>query len=253
MSDRTQRLTRRQQKLSEKGTYRDNIVRIPTLQHLHMELKEFGPITDNQASTFQAYGEGNHLSLIGCAGTGKTFISMYLALKEIYFGKSKRKKLIIVRSAQSSKDIGFLPGTEKQKTEVYENVYKAICSELFGRDDAYEVLKNKNVIEFHSTSFLRGTTIDNAIIIIDECQNLKQQEWFTVLTRVGNHSRVVVCGDTKQDDLTSERYKEVSGIHDLIRVMQEIPEVSFIKFGIDDIVRSGFVRSVIIASYKLNI
>lgn len=249
MSVQTQpRLSKRQRKLAEKG-----LVKFPSIQQQNFELKQIYPITDNQVRTFEAYNEGDNLFLHGCAGTGKTFISMYLALKEIYSEKSHRRRLVIVRTAQSSKDIGFLPGNEKQKLEVYEAPYRAICSELFHRDDAYSILKQRGIVEFQSTSFLRGTTIDNAIILVDEVQNMRQQEWFTVLTRTGDNSRVILCGDSKQDDLTSERYKEQSGIYSLLKVFDVMNNASLVEFEVDDIVRSGFVRELILAAYKLGL
>jgi phosphate starvation-inducible protein PhoH len=248
MSAKAQRLTKRQQRLHEKG-----LMRFPTIQQINFELKHIQPITDNQVKTFNAYDRGDNLFLHGCAGTGKTFISIYLALREIEGSRSRRRKLVIIRSAQSSKDIGFLPGNEKQKLEVYEAPYKAICAELYHRDDAYDILKQKGIIEFHSTSFLRGTTIDDAVIIVDECQNTRYVELRTVLTRTGDKSRVVLCGDTKQDDLTSERFKEASGLRDMMKVFDHMDAMSTIQFDIDDIVRSGFVRDFIIAENELGL
>lgn len=252
MSNRAQRLTKRQQRLAEKGESK-TISKFPTIRQLNLELKHIQPITDNQVRTFLAYDKGNNLFLHGCAGTGKTFISMYLALKELEDGRSRRRKLVIIRTAQSSKDIGFLPGDEKRKLEVYEAPYKAICAELYHRDDAYEILKQKGLIEFHSTSFLRGTTIDDAVILVDEVQNQRYVELRTVLTRTGDHSRVVLCGDTKQDDLTSERYKESSGLVNMMKVFGRMGHMNTIQFEIDDIVRSGFVRDFIIAENQLGL
>lgn len=248
MSRNAQRLTKRQQKLADKG-----VMKFPTIRQLHFELNHIQPITDNQVRTFLSYEKGNNLFLHGCAGTGKTFISIYLALKEIEDGRTRRRKLVIIRTAQSSKDIGFLPGSEKQKLEVYEAPYKAICAELYHRDDAYDILKQKGIIEFHSTSFLRGTTIDDAIILVDEVQNQRYVELRTVLTRTGDHSRVILCGDTKQDDLTSERYKESSGLVDMMKVFGRMGQMNTIQFEIDDIVRSGFVRDFIIAENELGL
>jgi phosphate starvation-inducible protein PhoH len=254
MAERTQRLTKRQQRLAEKGNPRKECTpKVPSLQQQHFELKSVVPITDNQIKTFNAFDDGDHIFLHGCAGTGKTFISFYLALKEIMSGKTKRTKLIIIRNAQSSKDIGFLPGTEKENLAVYEAAYKAICSELFNRGDAYDVLKTKGIIEFHSTSFLRGTTIENAVILVDEVQNQRYSEMRTVLTRTGDNSRIILCGDTKQDDLTSERFKETSGLRDMMRVFDNMDSMSTIHFEIDDIVRSGFVKAFIIAEYNLGL
>lgn len=234
------KLSKRQKRLAEK-----------TQINLNLELRETNPITDNQALTFQYYQQGFHLSLLGCAGTGKTYISLYLALREVLNGKTGKRRVVIIRTPQSSKEIGFLPGSEKQKLEVYEAPYKAICNELFGRGDAYEILKQKGVLEFSGTSFLRGTTIDDSIIVVDEVQNQRYQEIRTILTRVGERSRVVICGDTKQDDLTSERYKETSGIHDMMRVFDELKCVKQVEFVEDDIVRGDFVRDFIIAENRV--
>lgn len=252
MVAKTQRLTKRQQRLAEKGNEKQ-LMKFPTMGQLHLNLRDIGPITDNQIETFKAYNRGDNLFLHGCAGTGKTFISMYLALKEIADKSSLRRKLVLIRTAQSSKDIGFLPGDEKRKLEVYEAAYRAICSELYQRDDAYDILKQKGIIEFHSTSFLRGTTIDDAVIIIDEAQNCRYQEIRTVLTRTGDHSRIVICGDTKQDDLTSERFKETSGLSNVMQVFKRMDHMTTVEFEIDDIVRSGFVRDFIIAENELGL
>jgi phosphate starvation-inducible protein PhoH len=216
-----------------------------------MEMKTIRPMTTNQELAFEAYEDDMHMFLHGCAGTGKTFITLYLALREVFSGKSECNRVVIIRSAQSSKDIGFLPGSEKQKAEVYEAPYKALCSELFGRGDAYDILKQKGTIEFHTTSFLRGTTIDKAIIVVDEIQNQRYSEMRTVLTRVGESSKLVLCGDTRQDDLTSARYNETSGLKDMMEVLNKMNSLETIQFGVDDIVRSGFVREFIIAEYEL--
>jgi len=246
----TQRLTKRQQRLAEKGAA---VKLVPTIKQQHFDLKDIYPITDNQVKTFDAYDEGKNLFLHGCAGTGKTFVSIYLALNEIMNERSPRKKLVIIRNTQSSKDQGFLPGNVKEKGEVFEAAYRAICCELFHRDDAYEILKQKGIIEFHTTSYLRGTTIDNAIILVDEVQNQRYVELRTVLTRTGDHSRVILCGDTKQDDLSSTRYNEVSGLKDMMKVFERMGYMSTVQFGVDDIVRSGFVKSFIIAEYELGL
>lgn len=247
MSSQTStRLTKRQRKLSEKSS-------INSIKQQNMQLKHIEPMTENQEKVFEAYQKGHNLFLHGCAGTGKTFIALWLGLKELESQKTKKNKIVIIRSAQSSKDIGFLPGSEKQKLEVYEGAYRGICSELFGRADAYDVLKSKGIIEFHSTSFWRGSTIDDAIIIFDEVQNTRYSEFRTILTRVGNNARIILCGDSKQDDLTSERFKEQSGIQEMMKVFTMMNMISVIHFTIDDIVRSGFVKDFLIAEYTLGI
>jgi phosphate starvation-inducible protein PhoH len=245
----TQRLTRRQQRLDEKGT----IKLVPTIKQQHFDLENIYPMTDNQVVTFDAYDDGKNLFLHGCAGTGKTFISMYLALNEIMNERTNLKKLVIIRNTQTSKNQGFLPGNAKEKSEIFESAYKAICSELFHRDDAYDVLKQKGIIEFHTTSYLRGTTIDNAIILVDEVQNQSYVELRTVLTRTGENSRIILCGDTKQDDLSSARYNEESGLKDMMKVFERMNFMFTVHFGVDDIVRSGFVKSFIIAEYELGL
>jgi phosphate starvation-inducible protein PhoH len=240
--------TKRQQRLEQKAALRKTTQ--PNIRST-MDMKPIHPITANQETVFEAYEDGMHLFLHGCAGTGKTFISLYLALQELAAGKSECQRVVIIRTAQSSKDIGFLPGSEKQKAEVYEAPYRALCAELYGRGDAYEILKQRGIIEFHTTSFLRGTTIDKAIIIVDEVQNCRYSEIRTVLTRVGKDSRIVLCGDTRQDDLTSARYNETSGLKDIMEVLNNMSGIETIQFGVDDIVRSGFVREFIIAEYEL--
>lgn len=243
-----QRLTKRQSRLAEKG-----VEKFPTINQLHFDLKPIKPMTHNQGKVFSAYKEESNVCLIGAAGTGKTFLSIYLALQEISDKCSPRRKLIIIRTAQPSKQIGFLPGDEKRKLEVYEAPYKAICSELYHRADAYEILKQKGIIEFHGTSFLRGTTLEDSIILIDEIQNMGYQEMRTVVTRLGNNSRLVICGDIRQDDLTSERYKETSGLSTLLQVLQKMNQVTTVEFYPEDVVRSGFVREFLLAEYDLRL
>lgn len=248
MSAPSRATTRRQKRLELKA--QDNIKQ-QSVKAQHFDLRPIKPMTANQRKTFEAYEDGFNLFLHGSPGVGKSFLGIYLSLREILNTRSDYKKLVIVRSAQASKNIGFLPGDEKKKLEVYEAPYRGICNELFGRGDAYDVLKQKGIVEFQSTSFLRGTTIDDAIILIDEAQNSSYMELKTVLTRAGNDSKVIVCGDMNQDDLTSTRYNEVSGISSLKKVFDRIPSIHTIEFGVEDIVRSGFVRSFIIAEGEL--
>lgn len=241
-----QRLTRRQQKLSDKG-----LTKVPTLKQSHFELSLVKPKTANQEKVFAAYKQGCDLFVHGAPGTGKTFLTLYLALLEVLDSRSTRNKIVIVRSSQPSKQIGFLPGDEKKKMEVYSTPYKAACAKLFNRGDAYEILMQKGLIEFESTSFLRGNEFENAILFLDESQNLTFQELSTVLSRAGANTRVVICGDINQDDLTSKRYNEESGLSKISRILGEMDNVAKIEFGVEDIVRSGFVRKFIEASIKL--
>ena len=149
--------------------------------------------------------------------------------------------------------MGFLPGNQKEKMAVYEAPYVSIATKLFGRGDAYAVLKQKNLIEFISSSFLRGETFDDCILIVDECQNMSDQELHTIMTRVGNNCKIIFCGDVKQDDLTSERKKEVSGLRTFMQIIKNMREFEFVEFVADDIVRSDLVKSYIIERDRLGL
>ena len=196
------------------------------------------PMTDNQARAFESWDDGANLMLHGIAGTGKTFLGLYFSLKEVMSKNTHYKKVFIVRSVVPTRDIGFLPGSQKP--------YYDIASKLFERGDAYEILKQRNHVEFISTSFLRGSTFDDCIIVVDEVQNMSDQELHTVMTRVGENCRIIFCGDVKQDDLTSERKKEMSGLRLFMKVIKKMKEFNFIEFEASDIVRSKLVKSYII-------
>lgn len=213
------------------------------------DLLTFSPITSNQEKTFKSYKNGDHLLLHGIAGTGKTFMSLYLALEEVLDPATVFDDIFIVRSAVTTRDIGFLPGDEQEKVSIYEAPYRAICRELFGMKDAYDSLKQQCNIKFMSTSFIRGITINNAVLIVDECQNLNFHELDSIITRVGKNSKIIFCGDYTQTDLTRENDR--NGIQKFMRILHEIPSFSTIEFDIDDIVRSDFLKDYIIKKYKL--
>jgi phosphate starvation-inducible protein PhoH len=213
-------------------------------QAAHFELKHIKPLTPNQEKAFNSYRLGYHLMLHGFAGTGKTFCALYLALNEILTGNSVYNKIIIVRSVVPSRDMGFLPGSMKEKAAVYEEPYREICDNLFGRGDGYDILKMKGLVQFTTTSFLRGITFNNAIVILDESQNLTFQEADTVMTRMGDESRIIVCGDFRQTDLL-KRYEQ-EGITQLMAITKRINTFEHVEFQKEDIVRSGLVRSYII-------
>ena len=213
------------------------------------DLLTFSPITETQEKTFHAYNENKHLLLHGIAGTGKTFMSLYLALEEVLDPGTVYDDVFIVRSVVSTRDIGFLPGDEQEKVSIYEAPYRSICRELFGMKDAYDALKQQNNIKFMSTSFIRGITINNAVVIVDECQNLNFHELDSIITRVGKNSKIIFCGDYTQTDLTRENDKR--DILNFMKILKSINEFETIEFNIDDIVRSDFLKSYIIAKYKL--
>lgn len=183
--------------------------------------------------------------LHGIAGTGKTFISLYLALEDLLKKNSQYNSVVIVRSVVPSRDMGFLPGNVKEKAKVYEEPYKAICDDLFGRGDGYNILREKNLVEFVTTSHLRGMTFNNAIIVADEYQNMTFQELDTLITRTGENSRLIFCGDIRQTDLQRDREKQ--GILTFTEIVAKIESFASVEFGIDDIVRSELVKQYIIA------
>lgn len=210
-------------------------------QKQHFSIRNIEPLTENQSKVFDAYEEGKNIVLSGSAGSGKSFLAMYLALKELIKNSSSHyKKLIIIRSAVPSRDLGFVPGTLEEKSKIYQDPYMNIANELIGRGDAWHFLVNKEIIEFQTTSFLRGLTFNNCIIIFDEFQSATFHEIDTVLTRIGENCRFLLCGDFNQNDLSIKREK--SGFQDAVSILKNIDDVEEVRFTIDDVVRSGFVR-----------
>ena len=224
-----------------------------TRQESGLVLRDITPLTDTQREVFESYNSGFNAVLHGCAGTGKTFLSSYLAIRDIMNKVDQKQKLIIVRSVVPTRDMGFLPGSISEKSKVYEAPYQAIFTELFGRGDAYEVLKQKHKVVFTTTSFVRGQTWDDAIILVDEFQNMSWQELNTIITRVGENSRIMFSGDGKQDDLTSTRYSTESGAAKFVNVLKQMDSFAAVDFGPDDIVRSDFVREYIQTCYEMGI
>lgn len=210
-------------------------------------LELVSPKTDNQGIFFDTFDDYTVHFLTGHPGTGKTFIAIARALEELEDLKSPYTHIKIIRSNVSGRDMGHLPGDVHEKMAVFEMPYINIVNRLYDTGTAYSSLKHKKLIEFHSTSFLRGSTIDDCIMIIDEAQNMSQQELFTLLTRVGENCKVIICGDKNQDDLTSKRYNTESGYVFFDKVFSTMSSVKRIQFGTTDIVRSGFVKELIIA------
>lgn len=213
-------------------------------------LLDIQPLTKNQTVLFDAYDLDKHLFVYGCAGTGKTFCALYLALKDVLDDLTPYDKIVIVRSLVATREIGFLPGDHEDKSSLYQIPYKNMVKYMFecNTDAEFEMLygnlKAQETIKFWSTSFIRGTTLDNSIIIVDECQNLNFHELDSIITRVGDNSRIMFCGDATQSDLT--KTNERNGILDFMKIIQRMPEFESIEFGIEDIVRSGLVKSYIV-------
>jgi len=217
-------------------------------------LIDIEPITDNQKKLFESYSAGKHLVAYGTAGTGKTFITLYNALADILDESTPYEKIYLVRSLVSTREIGFLPGDHEDKADIYQIPYKNMVKYMFQMpSDAdfemlYGNLKAQDSIKFWSTSFIRGTTLDNAIIIVDEFQNLNFHELDSIITRVGENSKIVFCGDASQTDLV--KTNDRNGIHDFLNILRKMPSFDIIEFGIDDIVRSGLVKEYIIAKLE---
>ena len=221
------------------------------------DLVTIKPITDNQKEIFSTWKKGLNQFLFGAAGTGKTFVSMYLALQEVMDLKKSADKVILVRSLIPTREIGFLPGDEEDKSALYQVPYRNMVQFMFEMPNEqafnglYDKLKSQGSLYFLSTSFLRGLTFDNSIIIVDECQNLNFHELDTIITRVGQDSKIMFCGDFGQTDLIKNNEK--NGLHDFMRILEEMKEFNCTEFNIGDIVRSGFVRSYLINKTKMGI
>ena len=220
-------------------------------------LLDIEPITDNQKKLFDSYSEGKHLVAYGTAGTGKTFISLYNALSDVLDETTPYERIYLVRSLVSTREIGFLPGDHEDKADIYQIPYKNMVKYMFQMpSDAdfemlYGNLKAQETIKFWSTSFIRGTTLDNAVIIVDEFQNLNFHELDSIITRVGENSRIIFSGDASQTDLV--KTNDRNGIHDFLNILRKMPSFDIIEYGIDDIVRSGLVKEYIISKLEVGL
>ena len=212
------------------------------------------PITDNQKRLFESYDSGKHIIAYGSAGTGKTFVTLYNALKDVLDEKTPYERIYIVRSLVSTREIGFLPGDHEDKSDIYQVPYKHMVKYMFQMssdadfDMLYGNLRAQDTIKFWSTSFLRGTTLDNAIVIVDEFQNLNFHELDSIITRVGENTKIMFCGDATQTDLV--KTNEKNGIVDFMRILRAMPSFDVIEFGLEDIVRSGLVKEYIVAKIE---
>jgi len=220
-------------------------------------LLDIEPITDNQKKLFDSYAEGKHLVAYGTAGTGKTFISLYNALSDVLDETTPYERIYLVRSLVSTREIGFLPGDHEDKADIYQIPYKNMVKYMFQMptDADFEMLygnlKAQETIKFWSTSFIRGTTLDNAIVIVDEFQNLNFHELDSIITRIGENSRIIFCGDASQSDLV--KTNDRNGIHDFLNILRKMPSFDIIEYGIDDIVRSGLVKEYIISKLEVGL
>ena len=220
-------------------------------------MRKITPLTPNQEELFRCYENNQNIVAYGCAGTGKTFITLYNALKDVLDPKTPYEKIYIVRSLVSTREIGFLPGDHEDKSSLYQIPYKNMVKYMFEMPSEadfemlYGNLKTQGTIDFWSTSFIRGTTFDNAIIIVDEFQNLNFHELDSIITRVGENTKIMFCGDATQTDLVKQN--ERSGIADFMRVLRIMPSVDIIEFGVEDIVRSGLCKEYLLSKLELNL
>jgi len=246
----TERANRKQKRIARQNGDQEESNR-PSFKSQTFQMKRINPMTENQKLVFQLFEEGKHLILHGMAGTGKTFLSMYLSLESLMDGTSDQKKIYIVRSVVPTRDMGFLPGNQKEKMKVYEAPYYGICTEIYGRSDAYDILKQKNAIEFISTSFIRGITMNDCFVIVDEINNMTFHELDSIITRIGKNCRVIFSGDFRQSDLTKEQ--ERNGLKDFIKVLDKMSDFAHVDFKAEDIVRSKLVKEYIIAREKMGL
>jgi predicted ribonuclease YlaK len=220
-------------------------------------MKEIDPLTDNQEEFFKSYQLNQNIAAYGCAGTGKTFIALYSALRDVLDERSPYEKIYIVRSLVATREIGFLPGDHEDKSSLYQIPYKNMVKYMFEMPDEssfemlYGNLKTQGTISFWSTSFIRGTTLDNAILIVDEFQNLNFHELDSIITRVGENSKIIFCGDATQSDLV--KTNEKNGVIDFMRILRVMPSFDIIEFDVKDIVRSGLVKEYIIAKMEIGL
>ena len=220
-------------------------------------MRDIEPLTDNQKKLFDSYKNGKNLVAYGAAGTGKTFITLFNALQEVLNPSTPYDKIYIVRSLVATREIGFLPGDHEDKSSLYQIPYKNMVKYMFEMpSDAdfqmlYGNLKAQDTIDFWSTSFIRGTTLDRAIIIVDEFQNLNYHELDSIMTRVGTDTKIMFCGDATQTDLIKQN--ERNGIHDFMRILRVMPSLNIIEFGVEDIVRSGLCKEYLLAKLELGL
>lgn len=214
------------------------------------QLLDISPLTPTQDKVFEEWTKDKNLCLYGVAGTGKTFVALYLALKSVLDENTPYEKIYIVRSLVATREIGFLPGDHDDKAALYQIPYKNMVQYMFEMpsdsdfDILYDKLKEQETVSFWSTSFIRGTTLDNSIVIVDEMQNLNFHELDSIITRVGENAKIMFCGDASQSDLTKSN--ERNGILDFVRIIQQMESFDLIEFGVDDIVRSGLVKEYLV-------
>lgn len=249
MKARAKALTSNQAKRSTRGASNSNSISVENMMQ-HWTLKTVVPITPNQHLAKEAFDKGLNVGMIGTKGTGKTYLGLYMAIKWLMDSQTDGldKKIVILRSTVQVRDEGFQPGNHKDKASPYESRYRNITNQLLMDPKAYMTLKAREKIIFDTTAFLRGEEFEDAIVLIDECQNMNYHELDTCLGRLGQGCRLILCGDTKQDDLAVGRNKkDVSGLQKMLEILSLVKSYRGVRFGVEDVVRSGFVKELILA------
>ena len=205
------------------------------------------PRTKNQNTYFKLLKSKNIVFAVGPAGTGKTFIAVAKAVASLQEGKVN--KIILSRPAvEAGEKLGFLPGDLKEKVDPFlRPIYDALYSML-----PFEQVEKKisnNIIEIAPIAFMRGRTLEDCFIILDEAQNTTKIQMKMFLTRLGKNSQMVVVGDITQIDLVSERE---SGLKDASKKLKKIDDIGFIEMNEQDVVRHDLVKKIISAYEKDN-
>jgi|TARA_R110002073_G_scaffold246845_2_gene409613 phosphate starvation-inducible protein PhoH and related proteins len=245
----TKKLTKRERRILRQEGVIDINNKINHAKFGIVDITRHYTLTEIQKKVISAYDDNYHIVLHGVAGTGKTFLSLFLALQEVLEGHDLYNKVCVFRSVVPTRDMGYLPGNWKQKAAVYEEPYKMMANELFKRGDAYEVLKNKNLLEFITTSFIRGTTFNNTIMIVDEINNMNFHELDSIMTRVGKNCKILFCGDYRQSDLKESNERQ--GLGRFLDILNNMGGFKRFEFTVDDIVRSDLVKDYIIQKTEL--
>lgn len=230
--------------MAKRNRQKNNVTELQTYNGLR--LRHIKPKTKNQSRFFEAYERGDHIFLHGFAGTGKTFLSLYAALRDV-LETPRYDQILLVRSAVPTRDIGHMPGNAKDKVKMYEQPYEWIVNDLTQHPNGYQVMKQRKQIDFISTSFVRGLTLENTIVIVDEASNCSFHELDSLITRMGPNSKLIFCGDFTQTDLLREN--DHRGFKSFMEIIKAMAGVSFIEFEVEDIVRSEFVKSYILAKH----
>ena len=243
----TYRRPTKSKRTKEKKRYTEQKIQVKN----ELKLKAIKPLTNAQKEVFDLYSKNKNIVMHGSAGTGKTFLALFNAMQDV-LSDSVYTGVYIIRSSVQSRDMGFMPGNKNEKMKVFESPYYGIFSELFGRGDAYDIYKNKGIVKFEPTAFMRGITIKDSIVIIDEAQNCSWQELKTIITRCGENTRILICGDFTQTDLLRKQ-DQPSGMPNLLQVSECMDSMTKVEFTQKDIVRSGLVKDFLITCENLGI